>query len=208
MGKQRHQADPITYVKNMSGKKRLFIGLMVVGLALLGSGLWFLLNPVPQISAPEGTPVITMDITHTMGGTRNQLLIYEEGTIIYREDTGLRPGQERTRIWSTGKLHKEELADLLEFINDSGFEALNYHYEFPGIPVPTENFSDAIKSGDLQCTISVDNKDLQKAVSAASYLSPDDGMTYPDMPYPLNEIYRRLKDIAENQTEEAFKGSP
>ena len=191
----------------MDGKKRLFIGLMVVGLALLGSGLWFLLNPAPRISVPEGTPVIAMDITHTMGGTINQLLIYEEGTIIYREDTGLRPGQIRTRAWSEGNLQEKELADLLEFIRNSGFKTLNAHYEFPGIPVPTENFPDAIKSGDLQCIISVDNKDLQKAVSAASYLSPDDGMTYPDMPYPLNEIYRRLKDIAENQTEEVYKES-
>jgi hypothetical protein len=191
----------------MNGKTKLFIGLLVVGLVLLGSGLWFLLNPAPRISVPESTPVIAMDITHTMGGTRSQLLIYEEGTIIYREDTGLRPGQERTRTWSEGKLQKEELADLLGFINDSGFEALNYHYEFPGIPAPTENFPDAIKSGDLQCTISIDNTDLQKAVSAASYLSPDEGMSYPDMPYPLDEIYRRLKDIAENQTEEVYHES-
>lgn len=189
----------------MDGKKRLFIGLLVAGLVLLGCGLWFLLNPEPRISVPEGTPVIAMDITHTMGGTISQLLIYEDGTIIYREDTGLRPGQIRTRAWSEGKLQEEELADLLGFINNSGFDILNSHYEFPGIPVPTENSPDAVKSGDLQCIISVDIKDLQKAVSAASYLSPDDGMTYPDMPYPLNEIYRRLKDIAENQTEEVYK---
>jgi len=94
----------------MDGKKRLFIGLLVVGLVLLGSGLWF--NPIPQINVPENPPIITMDITHTMGGTISQLLIYEEGTIIY-----------------------------------------------------------------------------------------------PGMPYPLNEIYRRLKDIAENQTEEVYKES-
>ncbi|GAI73391.1 unnamed protein product, partial [marine sediment metagenome] len=53
----------------MNGKTRLYIGLLVVGLVLLGSGLWFLLNPAPRISVPEGTPVIAMDITHTMGGT-------------------------------------------------------------------------------------------------------------------------------------------
>jgi len=192
----------------MTGKTRLYIGLLVVGLVLVGSGLWLLLNPIPQINVPESTPVIAMDITHTGGGAISQLLIYEEGTIIYREDTGLRPGQVRTRAWSKGKLHEGELADLLEFINDSGFEALNSDYEFPGIPVPTENFPEAREYGDLYCTISVDNQDLQKAVSAASYMTPDGGMTYPDMPYPLNEIYRRLKDIAENQTEvEVYKES-
>ncbi|MBA7558698.1 hypothetical protein ES708_00305 [subsurface metagenome] len=188
----------------MDGKKRLFIGLLVVGLVLVGSGLWLLLNPVPRINIPESTPVIAMDITQTGGGTRNQLLIYEEGTIIYREDTGLRPGQVKTRAWSKGKLHEGELADLLEFINDSGFEALNSDYEFPGIPVPTENFPEARKYGDLYCTISVDNQDLQKAVSAASYMTPDGGMTYPDMPYPLNEIYRRLRTIIEDKTEEVY----
>ncbi|GAI30807.1 unnamed protein product, partial [marine sediment metagenome] len=113
----------------MNGKKRLYIGLLVVGLMLVGSGLWLLLNPIPRINVPESTPVIAMDITHTGGGTRSQLLIYEEGTIIYREDTGLRPGQVKTRAWSKGKLHEGELADLLEFINDSGFEALNSDYK-------------------------------------------------------------------------------
>ena len=191
----------------MDGKKRLFIGLLVVGLVLVGSGLWLLLNPVPRINVPESTPVIAMDITQTGGGTRNQLLISEEGTIIYREDTGLRPGQVKTRVWSKGKLREGELAYLLEFINDSGFEALNSYYEFPGIPVPTENFPEARKYGDLYCTISVDNQDLQKAVSAASYMSPDDGMTYPDMPYPLNEIYRRLRIIIEDKTEEVYRES-
>jgi len=191
----------------MDGRKKIFIGLLVIALVLLGSGLWFLFNPAPRISVPESNPVIAMDVTHTMGGTVSQLLIYEEGTIIYREDTGLRPGQERARTWSTGKIDEEDLTDLLEFINDSGFEALNSHYEFPGIPVPTENFPDAIKSGDLQCVISIESKDLQKAVSASSYMSPDDGITYPDMPYPLNEVYRRLKDITENHTEEVYTES-
>ncbi|MBA7658938.1 hypothetical protein ES703_66901 [subsurface metagenome] len=56
----------------MTGKTRLYIGLLVVGLVLVGSGLWLLLNPVPRINVPESTPVIAMDITHTMGGTRSQ----------------------------------------------------------------------------------------------------------------------------------------
>lgn len=195
----------------MIGKTRLYIGLLVVGLVLLGSGLWLLLNPILQINVPinvpESTPVIAMDITQHMEGWRSQLVIYEEGTIIYRVDTGLRMSKVITSTWSTGKLSKGELSNLFEFINDSGFEALNSDYEFPGIPVPTENFPNAIRLGDLKCTITVNNMGLQKAVSAASYLSPDFGMTYPDMPYPLNEVYRRLKDISENRTEEMYTES-
>lgn len=43
---------------------------------------------------------------------------------------------------------------------------------------------------------------LHKAVRAFGYPTPDRDMTYPDMPYPLNEIYRRLKIIIEDRTEE------
>ena len=58
--------------------------------------------------------------------------------------------------------------------------------------------------GDMDYTASIDYGDLHKTVYASHYLTPDGGMTYPDMPYPLNEIYSKLKTIAENQTEEIY----
>jgi len=191
----------------MTGKTKLYIGLLVLGLVLVGGGSWGLLKSPPKIEIPEDAPVIAMDISHTMGGTRSQLLVYEEGIIIYHEDIGLRPGQIRTRTWSTGMLTEAEFTNLLEFVKNSGFDALNSHYEFPGIPVPTENSPDAMQFGDLQCTISVNNKELQKAVSAFFYLSPDDGMTYPDMPYPMDEIYKRLRVIIDDKTQEVYQES-
>jgi hypothetical protein len=49
-------------------------------------------------------------------------------------------------------------------------------------------------------TVAVDYGDLHKKVGASSYLTPDEGMTYPDMPYPLNELHKVLWQIAEGRT--------
>ncbi len=95
----------------MTAKLKLYIGLLPLGLALLGGGLWFLLNPitsapvtVPVFDVPEGEPVIIMERVFIMGGERNQLAIYEDGTVIYHKDKGLRPppppGESATRTWS------------------------------------------------------------------------------------------------------------
>jgi len=56
----------------------------------------------------------------------------------------------------------------------------------------------------MSCTIYVDCGDLRKRVSASGYLTPDHGMTYPDMPSPLNEIYGRLRVISQ-VTEEVYR---
>jgi hypothetical protein len=57
----------------------------------------------------------------------------------------------------------------------------------------------------MSFTISVNSENLNKTVTAFGYLTPDGGKTYPDMPYPLNELYRRLKYIADNQTQEVAR---
>ncbi len=61
--------------------------------------------------------------------------------------------------------------------------------------------------GDMSYTVSIDYGNLHKIATAFGYLTPDHGLTYPDMPYPLNELYKKLKDIAENQTEEVYRES-
>ena len=187
----------------MTGKMRLYAGLLVLVLVLTGSGLWFLFNPVPTIDIPEGEPVIIMDIIRIMGGEESQLAIYEDGTVIYHEDKGLRPpppltGHPPTRTWKTGQLQQEELRSLLEFIKNNGFEELEDGYKFPGKPIE----GGGTGYGDMSCIIAINYGDLHKTVWALGYLTPDKGLTYPDMPYPLNEIYKKLKDIAENKTVE------
>lgn len=188
----------------MTGKIKLYIGLLVLGVALIGGGLWFLVNAPPAIDIPEGSAVIAMDVNRIMAGEFNHLYIYADGSIIYVEEKNLRmPTREYppTRIWETGKLREEELKSLLEFIKNSGFEELEDGYKFPGKPIAGGGFS----MGDMNYAVSINYGDLHKTVWALGYLTPDQGLTYPDLPYPLNEIYSKLKNIAENQTEESYR---
>ena len=160
--------------------------------------------PTSAIDIPEGPPVITANASYVMRGEFNFLYVYEDGSIIYIEEKGLRmPTQEHPpeRVWRTGKLQDEELNSLINFFRSSHFDKLDEYYQFPGKPIGGGGFS----MGDMSYTVSIDYGNLHKIATAFGYLTPDHGLTYPDMPYPLNELYKKLKDIAENQTAEVAR---
>ena len=188
----------------MKGKTRLYISLLVLGVALIGGGVWFLVNAPPAIDIPEEPPVIVMNAGRLMAGARSYLAIYEDGTIINTEESGLRPpGAKAVRVWKTGKLRKEEFNSLVQFFKDNANE-LEETYRFAGIKNPDGSTS----SGDLDLTIVINYQNFKKVVRAGLYMSPESGLfyvSYPDMPSPLNEIYSRLKNIAENHTEEVYR---
>lgn len=145
----------------------------------------------------HGSIVITMEVTYTMRGEQSQLIIFEDGAVRYIEEKGLRfptPGSPAIRIKRKGQLPEEELSSLIEFFRDSHFDGLDESYSWSSVP-----------QTDMNCTISIDYQDLTKTIRASGYLTYDGDMSYPDMPYPLNEIYSKLKNIAENQTEESYR---
>jgi len=187
----------------MTGKMKLYIGLLVLGLLLVGGGTWGLLNSPPNIEIPEGTPVIAMELDFVMRGEASQLAIYEGGTVIYHEDKGLRPpplmGRTPTRTWKTGLLQEEELNNLIDFFKSSKFDELDAYYQYP------DPSSGVGVTNDMYCTISISSGNFSNTVKTFGYLTPDEGMTYPDMPYPLNEIYRKLRVIIVNKTEEVHR---
>lgn len=201
----------------MTGKMKLYIGLLALGVVLIGWGLWLLFNPAPVTNTPEpapaisektsyshlipdSAPVISANISYIMRGEFEFLSIYGDGSIVYIEEKGLRmpsPENPPTRTWKTGKLQPEELNGLLEFIEDSGFDKLDEYYKFIGKPVEGGGFT----MGDMDYAVSINHGGLHKTTRTLGYLTPDHGLTYPDMPYPLNEIHKRLKQIANNQTQ-------
>ena len=190
----------------MTGKRKLYIGLLGLGLILTGSGLWLLYNPVPVIEIPEGKPVIVMDISFRMGGEQSQLAIYKNGTVIYHEDKGLRPPpppeHPPTRTWKTGKLEEEELIGLIDFFKSSKFDELDdAYYQYP------DPSSESGVISDMDCTVSISSGNFSNTVKTFGYFPPDSNLLYPGLPYPLNEIYKKLKDIAENKTEEVYRES-
>jgi hypothetical protein len=179
----------------MVGKMKLYIGLLILGLVMIGAGVWFLVNSAPAINIPEGAPVITANASYIMRGEFSHLYIYEDGSIILVEDKGLRipsPGHPPTRTWKIDQLEDEELGKLISLFKSSQFEKLDKYYQFPGKPIDGGGFT----MGDMGFTISIDYENLNKTVTAFGYLTPDHGETYPDMPSPLNEIYQKLRDIA------------
>ncbi|MFW6105213.1 MAG: hypothetical protein ACOC7P_01375 [Chloroflexota bacterium] len=186
----------------MTGKMKLYIGLLVLGLATIGSGVWMLAKFSPDIDIPEEPPVIYERLEYIMGGRDNQLYIYDDGSIIYIEERGFRPpGAIPTRTWKTGNLTPHQVDNLLTYFENSGLYELDEYYQFPG----ELGEGGSIIIGDMDFTISVNSGNLSKTVTASGYLTPDGGNTYPDMPPPLNEIYTKLKNIAETKTEEVYR---
>lgn len=185
----------------MNNKLILYIGLMVLVVAIIGVGLWFLLNPEPVIDIPDSEPIISMHKTYrTIGTGPDHLYIYEDGAVIYTEERGIPDDAEK--IWNTGKLQSAELEEILRYIKESSFQELDENNEFPG-----EEVDGTTKTGGMACTFFINYGELAKRVTADYYISPDGGKTYPDMPYPLNEIYKRLQSIIDNDMEEVYRES-
>jgi len=186
----------------MTGKMKLYIGLLVLGLAVIGSGVWMLAKFPPHIDIPEEPPVIYGQLEYIMGGKASHLYIYDDGSIIYIEEKGFRPpGARPTRTWKTGNLTPHQIDNLLTYFENSGLYELDEYYQFPGEP----GEGGSVNYGDMDFTVSVNSGNLSKTVTASGYLTPDGGNTYPDMPPPLNEIYTELKNIAETKTEEVYR---
>jgi hypothetical protein len=138
-----------------------------------------------------GAPIITMDIQHIMQGKADYLSVYVDGYVIFKEDNGLRhpvAGHPPMRSWYTGQLTSGDLSTLIDFIRSSGFAAIPEQNNFATTP------AGQTVGGDNFVTVAVSYGELQKTASAVAYL------TYTDMPYPLNEIYTRLWNIAQSTT--------
>jgi hypothetical protein len=191
---------------------RLYIGLLVLGLAMLAGGSWGLLNLPPEIEIPEGEPIIGLELHFLMRGVSEKLYLYDDGAVLYVEEKNLREptsGNPPTRIWKTGNIQEEELNNLIGLFQTEEFTGMEYYYKFSGRPMePIEGVpSGGFTMGDGRFKFSIDYGDLHKTVWALGYLTPDHGLTYPDMPYPLNEIYKGLRIIIEDKTQEVYRES-
>jgi hypothetical protein len=188
---------------------RLYI-LLAFGIVLVISGFWLIhtltYESTLEINIPAGKPVLSEELDYVMRGQFDYLFIWENGDVLYIEETGLRiPTKENppSRIWKKGKLQPADLTALLEYLKGSSLDKLDTYYPFAGKPLePIDGLPEGgFTTGDMGFSVSVDYGGLNKTVTAFGYLTPDNGETYPDMPYPLNEIYTKLRALSSSTQE-------
>jgi hypothetical protein len=162
-------------------------------------------TPPPEIKLPEGTAVIIEKRDDPMGGRLAYLHIYGDGSVVLAEEKGWRPRSPKDppiRTWKTGRIEEQEMNELLSLFKSPQFVNLDKFYRFPGI-----RSGGGYEVGGGSFTFHIDYENLNKTVTAVGYL-PDRSGTYPDMPYPLSELYVRLRDISLKTTEVARETIP
>ena len=187
----------------MRGRMKLYVALLIVAVATVGTGVGLLLTRPHQVKLPDTAPIISTEASYLMGGQDDRLFVYEDGTVIRIWDRNLRistPGNPPIRTWYTGKLSGTDLEDLKDLVTSKDFADLKYTYSLP----PPIQSGGGVR-GDLDFTVAVNLAALTKAVQADGFMSSDGGVTYPDMPYPLNQVYARLHAISEKDTREVAR---
>lgn len=182
----------------MGNKIWLYSGLLVIVLALVGVGIWLVLKPADKVVIPETDPWLVMDISYLEEGSQSQLSIYDDGTVISWEDTGL-PGalsSDPTRTWRTGELYSAEMDDLSDFLDTISFDELDEFYLSEAISA-----NETVTIQDNYIKVSVEN---ENTVTAHGYFVPMTSSAYYPLPDPLDELREKLDDIIENYTEEAL----
>lgn len=201
----------------MKSKIMLLIGLAILGLIAIGTGTWFLMNPVHgtefaekgqiTLKLPDTPAIISEKLDFIMQGEFDDLYIYSDGSVIHIEEKGLRmpmPDHPPTRTWKLGNLNEEELVSLIAIFQSNEFKALDDYYQYPGKPMePIQGApSGGFTMGDGSFTFAINYSGFQRQVIANGFLTTDHGETYPDMPIPLNDIYVKLRYIVLNHTKE------
>ena len=195
----------------MTGKTWLYSILMELVLALMGFGIWFVLSPEDKIEIPEGDPMVLMDINNPETGTISQLSLYEDGTVIYVEDTGLEvpviQGDDYTRTWRTGKAGSGDIEYFFDYLESVDFNEIEHAFLSPDIEERFETGSGRPKLDfggvDDYIRIFANNNVVDNTIYAIGFFAPD-SESYSKLPYPVNFIYTELIDIIENDTEEVL----
>jgi hypothetical protein len=185
--------------------RKIYIITLTLGLILVTTGVYFLKSNQPAVTIPKESPIILSNALYDFGGKSLTTYIYENGNVIYTEEINLRlqipPDSQPTRIWKTGNIQDKDLAGVLQLFETTEFNELPEYNDFPG--QQQEDGSPGF--GDMYYTVTIYSGNSSKTIHADRYISYDNEKTYPGMPYPLNEIYEKIKQITDNQTTEVYR---
>jgi hypothetical protein len=181
------------------GKKSVVPFLFVALLTLSSS--FFSCSPI-SAKSPDRVLLISQTVQYISSGETDYLYIYTDGSVICvteRSKSKALQASLPVKIYKTGVISQTVLDSLFFYYLSSGFSELNSYYQFWG----KQNWDEDVTFGDMGCTFTFDFGACHKNITALGYLSPDGGLTYPDMPHPLDEIFQRLREIAGSAYEKA-----
>ncbi|MBN2239716.1 MAG: hypothetical protein JW712_08075 [Dehalococcoidales bacterium] len=182
----------------MDNKIWIYAGLIVIVVALVGVGAWLVSNPSDPVTIPDTDPVIVMDISNIAGGEQSQLSIYEDGTVIRWEDTGLN-GAAVTRTWRTGKISVSDVEYLFDYMDAVGFDELEPYL----LPETMTEQGGSYDITDEYLKLSADGDTFDNEVTVYGYFSSG-GDPYGDLPHPVDGIYEELNSVVISDTEEVL----
>ena len=177
----------------MQSKMKLYIGLLVVGLAVVGTGLGLMLTRNPGTSLPTGNPLISSEINQPTEGYKDQLFIYQDGQVVRIKAVGPQnapSAQPATRTWSKGTINQQKMTELEDLVGTA---------EFSGLIGSRYLYGD--NASDQEFTLVVDRNGVLMSVEAYGYPTSEGGTISPYMPSPLDEIFARLRQVAESTKE-------
>jgi len=154
------------------------------------------------IVIPDEEPVISMNLLRVMGGRNDDLSIYEDGTVVFIKQWGLRlpaPDHPPMKAWRIGQISVENVDNLFEILESIEFNELEAHDR-----ASDPHTGSGIMS-DLRVTISASKGDIDNKVFSLGYSSDESPGQYKVYPRILNEIYSEIMRIAEEETEEVFR---
>lgn len=184
------------------------ITILILGIFLIGCGSWFILNPQPIIAIPEIPPLIYLNLTQVISGESNQIEVFPDGTILQLKETGLKvtsPDYPGTRIWRKGNISADALDDLIAIINTNEFKEMSGSNVCQPKHKGFYENNPLIVKENMQLTLCVNCETIVKTITAFDYVTPDYGMSYPDMPPPLNTVYATLRLLCEDKTIEMYR---
>ena len=179
-------------------RKPVLVVAGVLGVIVIGVGLGLFLARPSGFTPPNSQPVVYARELYTMQGIDNALYLYEDGTVVYITETGLRvptADHPAIRTWYKAALTPTELADLIGYFREIDFNSLTIPPLWDGTGEHPTPFS------DLMYTVSVSSGELQRELTVSEYFPPTRTDQTAIMPAPLDEVYTRLAAIAAGATE-------
>ena len=153
---------------------------------------------VDEFTTPAGQPVIYTRELYTMQGIENSLYVYEDGTVLYVTETGLRfPSADHpaVRTWYRADLTTAELTGLLDYFREINFDTLRIPPFWDGTGDPR------VPMSDLMYTVAVSSGNVQRELTVSEYFPPTRTDQTAIMPAPMDAVYNRLAAIAAGATE-------